>query len=110
MLIVPITVVIMLLLVQGAFYYLGRAVATNAAEDGARAAAVVGGSTSSGEQAATNELNQVGSGFFHTENVSSSTTATTVEVTVTGHVEAILPFMSIPVTTSATANLEQFQP
>ena len=110
MLIVPITVVIMLLLVQGALYYLGRAVATNAAEDGARAAAVVGGSTSSGEQAATNELNQVGSGFFHTENVSSSATATSVEVTVTGHVEAILPFMSIPVRTSATANLEQFQP
>ena len=106
----PVAIVIILLLVQGALYFLGRAVAADAAQDGARAAAAYGATANMGSAAATSALRQLAGPLLAVTSVSSTRGVGQAQVSVSAHVETILPGLSIPVNASATSTVEVFRP
>lgn len=109
--VVPVVVVAMMFLVQAGLAYHARQVVAGAAQDGAATGARHGASAAVGE-AAAEALIAAGAGqLLISPDVTSSATAETITITVTGTVVKVLPlFPTFTISATSSASVEQFRP
>jgi Flp pilus assembly protein TadG len=94
---------------QGALYYYARSVALAAAQEGSRAAGAETATAGDGQRAASGFVTQAGGAdVLRASQVSSSRSATSATVTVTGQSLSLLPgFGGFTVTQTASAPVER---
>ena len=109
MIIVPVFMAALMVIVQGSLWYLAREAALAAARQGADAARVLHAPPGAGPRAAVAFARSSASGFLlHPRASPNGSTATTVQITVTGRVPSLVPGLPIHVTQVAQAPVEQF--
>ncbi len=109
--ILPIVLLFIMIVIQASFWFLAREAALAAARQGADAARVLGGSPEAGRAAALAFARHSGAGYLLDPGVSTGgSTASTVAVTVTGHVPTFVPGLVVHVSETAQAPVEEFQP
>lgn len=107
--IVPVFMAALMVIVQGSLWYLAREAALAAARQGADAARVLHAPPGAGPRAALAFARSAASAYLlDPQAAPNGSTATTVQITVTGHVPAIVPGLPISVTQVAQAPVEQF--
>jgi Flp pilus assembly protein TadG len=106
--IVPVFLLFLMIMIQVALWFLARSTALAAARQGVSAARVQPVSLIAGRNAARAFARTSGSGFLLTPSAFTSRTATTVVVTVTGHVPSLVPGLPIRVSQAAQAPVERF--
>lgn len=99
-----------LILVQFGINMYASRVAEAAAREGANEAAHWDGTSGDGSAKAKEYVTQDGSPAVHGSTVSASRSATQARVTVTVEVATVLPFLSRPITSTATAPVERWTP
>ena len=104
----PLLLLLILGVVQFALWEHAVHVAQATAQQGLAAGRVQGGTEQAATTEAHNVLAQVGSGVLVRPNVSATRGALTTTVVVTGQAESVLPFLSLPVRSSATGPTERF--
>jgi len=92
---IPLTLLIIFLIVQVGFYFHANNVASSAASAGYNAARAEGTTAEEGRVAANRVLAE-NSGALTRSGVSTTRSATTVTVTVTGNAPTLVPFWSGP--------------
>lgn len=97
-----------LILVQFGINLYASRVAEAAAREGANEAAHWNGTADSGSSKAKSYVTDDGAPAVQDSTVSSSRTGTEARVTVTVQVATVLPFMSHPITSTATAPVERW--
>jgi Flp pilus assembly protein TadG len=97
-----------LILVQFGINLYASRVAEAAAREGANEAAHWNGTAESGSAKAKSYVTDDGAPAVQGSTVSSSRTGTEARVTVTVQVATVLPFMSHPITSTATAPVERW--
>lgn len=102
----PLLLLLLLGVVQFALWEHATHIAQAAAGQGLAAARVQGGSAAAGQQQVLQVLGQLGTGVLTTPAVAGGRAT----VTVTGRAEAVLPFLHLPVTATATGPLEPALP
>jgi hypothetical protein len=108
--ILPIVLLFIMIVIQASFWFLAREAALAAARQGADAARVLGGSPEAGRAAALVFAQHSGAGYLLDPGVSTDgSTASTVAVTVTGHVPTFVPGLVVHVSETAQAPVEEFQ-
>ena len=109
LIIVPVFMLAVMVIVQGALWYLAREAALAAARQGADAARVPGASAGAGAQAALTFARTASSGYLIGPSASSGgSSATTVQIRVTGHVPTFVPGLAISVSQVVQAPTEKF--
>jgi Flp pilus assembly protein TadG len=109
LIIVPVFMAALMVIVQGSLWYLAREAALAAARQGADAARVLHAPPGAGPRAALAFARSSASGFLlHPRAFGNGSTATTVQITVTGRVPSIVPGLPIAVTQVARVPVEQF--
>jgi TadE-like protein len=99
----------LMVIVQGSLWYLAREAALAAARQGADAARVLHAPPGAGPRAALAFAHSAASGYLlHPRAFSSGSTATTVQITVTGRVPSLVPGLPISVSQAAQVPVEQF--
>jgi Flp pilus assembly protein TadG len=107
-LLMPALFSVMFLGMQGALFYHARTVAIAAAQEGARTAAGLNGTVSRGAQDAYAFVADAGGDHvLRAPKVSSSRSATTATVTVTGRSLSVIPGWTPAVTQSASVPVER---
>jgi Flp pilus assembly protein TadG len=107
--IVPVFMAALMVIVQGSLWYLAREAALAAARQGADAARVLHAPSGAGQRAALAFARSAASGYLlHPQASELGSTATTVQITVTGGVPALVPGLPITVSQVAQAPVEQF--
>jgi hypothetical protein len=104
----PVLFLLVLSVVQFALFEHASHIAEAAAEQGLVASRVANGTSSAGNTAASNLLDQIGNAVLSNASVATNRSAATTSVTVTGHAEAVLPFLTLPVRVVISAPTERF--
>jgi Flp pilus assembly protein TadG len=109
LIIVPVFMLAVMVIVQGALWYLAREAALASARQGADAARVPGASAGTGARAAAAFARTSASGYLLGASATSQgSTATTVQLRVTGHVPTFVPGLAIHVSQVVQAPTEKF--
>ena len=104
----PVLFLFMFVGMQAAMIYHGRTVAIAAAQEGSRAAAAQNATTGAGQAAAAAFVAAAGGdGTLREVNVTSSRTATTATVVVTGTTLSVIPGWTPSITQSASSPVER---
>jgi Flp pilus assembly protein TadG len=107
--IVPVFMLAVMAIVQAAMWYLARDAALAAARQGADAARVPGATAGAGPAAALAFARTSASGYLLSPSASASgSTPETIQITVTGHVPTLVPWMDINISQAVQAPVEQF--
>lgn len=106
----PLMLLMVMLIVQFALWQHAMHVAEAAAQQGVTAARVYGGSDADGQNSAQAELSNFSHSIVVDPSVAVTRTATTVQITVSGHVETVVPGLSLPVHVVANGPIERFVP
>jgi Flp pilus assembly protein TadG len=106
--IVPVFLFAVMIMIQIALWFLARSAALAAARQGVSAARVQPVSLAAGRNAARAFARTSGAGFLLAPHAFPSRTATTIVITVTGHVPSLVPGLPIRVTQAAEAPVERF--
>lgn len=107
--IVPVFLAALMVIVQGSLWYLAREAALAAARQGADAARVLHAPSGAGPRAALAFARSSAPGFLlQPRAFPNGSTATTIQITVTGRVPDLVPGLPITVTQVAQAPVEQF--
>lgn len=104
----PLLLLLILSVIQFALWEHATHVAQAVAQQGLAAGRVQGGSDQAATAEARSVLAQLGSGVLIDPRVSATRTPATTTVVITGSVEGILPFFSLPVRSVATGPTERF--
>ena len=94
--------------VQFALWQHASRVAQAAAQQGLAAARVQGGGPAAGQAQVNTVLDQLGTTVLVDPRVTSRVGAEGAVVTVTGHAEAVIPFLTLPVRATAVGPIERF--
>lgn len=106
-LLLPALFSVMFLGMQGALFYHARTVAIAAAQEGARTAAGLNGTSRGAQDAYAFVADAGGDDVLKAPNISSSRSATTATVTVTGRSLSVIPGWTPAVTQSASVPVER---
>jgi Flp pilus assembly protein TadG len=107
--IVPVFLAALMVIVQASMWYLARQAALAAARQGADAARVLHAPAGAGRAAALQFARTAASGYLlNPQATPQGSTATTVQITVSGKVPDLIPGMVISVSQVAQAPVEQF--
>ena len=107
--IVPVFMLAIMVIIQGALWYLAREAALAAARQGADAARVRGATAGAGPQAALAFARDNASGYLLGPSATGSgSTATTIQIRVSGHVPTFVPGLAINVSQVVQAPAEKF--
>ncbi len=107
--IVPVFMLAVMVIIQGALWYLAREAALAAARQGVDAARVRGAAAGAGPQAAMAFARNDASGYLLGPSATDrGSTATTVQIRVTGHVPTFVPGVAINISQVVQAPVEQF--
>jgi Flp pilus assembly protein TadG len=104
----PVLFLLVLSVVQFALFEHATHIAEAAAEQGLAASRVANGTAADGNAAATNLLDQIGNAVLASTGVNTTRGDTTTSVTVTGHAEAVLPWLTLPVRVEMNSPTERF--
>ena len=105
---VPVMVLVTLVVVQFALVWHGRHLAQAAAQAGVTAAHGVHTDPGAARGAAGDYLDQVAPHLLTDRTITAAVAGGTVTVTVTAHVETILPFADLSITATAAGPVETF--
>jgi Flp pilus assembly protein TadG len=109
--VLPFLFLFIMVLIQAAFWFLAREAALAAARQGADAARVLDARRGAGPAAALAFVRQAGSGYLLDPAArTGGSTATTISITVSGHVPSFVPGLVVKVTETAQAPVEEFRP
>ncbi|MGB8020604.1 MAG: TadE family protein [Candidatus Nanopelagicales bacterium] len=104
----PVILLLIFGIVQATVWYHGRTLAMLAAQDGLRVAQALDGTSAEGREQAVEALAGNGAtGFLTDANVTTTRTATSVNVTITARSVALLPGTGLPITQRATGPVER---
>lgn len=107
--IVPVFMLMIMVIIQGALWYLAREAALAAARQGADAARIPGAAPGAGTSAALAFARRDASGYLLAPTATGAgSTASTIQITVTGHVLTFVPGLVIHVSQAAAAPAEKF--
>jgi Flp pilus assembly protein TadG len=107
--IVPVFMLAIMVIIQGALWYLAREAALAAARQGADAARIPGAAPGAGAHAALAFARRDASGYLLGPAATGmGSTATTIQITVTGHVPTFVPGLVISISQAVQAPAEQF--
>jgi peptidoglycan/LPS O-acetylase OafA/YrhL len=96
--------------VQVAVWGLAQLACSYAANHALQTTRVQGGTASAGRSDATTVLTSINGNLVTDAKVSTNRTATTATVTVTGTAVTVIPFLSLPVSTTVNAPVESLDP
>lgn len=109
--VLPFLFLFIMVLIQAAFWFLAREAALAAARQGADAARALDASQSAGPTTALAFARRAGSGYLLDPAAGSAgSTSTTVSITVSGHVPSFVPGLTVTVSETVQAPVEEFQP
>jgi hypothetical protein len=107
--IVPVFMLAVMVIIQGALWYLAREAALAAARQGVDAARVRGAAAGAGPQDEMAFARNDASGYLLGPSATDrGSTATTVQIRVTGHVPTFVPGVAINISQVVQAPVEQF--
>ena len=106
----PVTVFLVFGIIQFGIWYHAADIARAAAQEGARSASAYDSSATAGTASAQQVLTQNANGLLLHTHVVLYRDANVATVTVTGRALEVIPFIALPVSASATAPVEAFQP
>ena len=106
----PLLLLMIMLIVQFALWQHAEHVAEAAAQQGVTSARLDGATDTDGQTSAQSALDTFSHSIVVDPVVSVSRTATTVQVAIDGHVETIVPGLSLPVHVTADGPIERFIP
>jgi Flp pilus assembly protein TadG len=107
--IVPVFMLAIMVIIQGALWYLAREAALAAARQGVDAARVRGATAGAGPQAALAFARNNASGYLLGPAATDrGSTATTIQIKVSGHVPTFVPGVAINISQVARAPAEKF--
>jgi hypothetical protein len=107
----PFLFLFVMVIVQASFWFLAREAALAAARQGADAARALGASPAAGTAVALAFARQAGRGYLdHPAASSVGSTARTVSVTVTGLAPSLVPGLTVAVSETVHAPVEEFRP
>ena len=107
--IVPVFLLAVMVIAQASLWFLARQAALAAARQGANAARVSGAPPGAGPGAALTFARSSASGYLLNPSANGAgSTASTVQVIVSGHVPTIVPGLVVTVTEAAQAPVEKF--
>lgn len=109
LLVISMLVVVFLLMLQYAVKAHAERIATAAAHDGLAAASSYGGTGTAGQRTAQQALAAIGPGLS-SAHVVASRTQTTAQVTITGQVDQLVPFLEPTVHVHVEGPVERFVP
>ena len=92
----PVLLALIFGIVQAGLHFHARSIASGAASEGVHAGSVTGGSADAADAAAEQFIDQAGDGMLVSSSVSSTRTASTVTVTVTGRSLSLVPGVTLP--------------
>lgn len=109
--VLPFVFLFLMVEIQAALWFLARDAALAAARQGADAARGLNAPRSSGSAAALAFAHQAGQGYLDDPQATDiGSTATTVSITVSGHVPSFVPGLVVQVSETAQAPVEEFRP
>jgi Flp pilus assembly protein TadG len=108
-LVVPVLILIIFTVIQFGLWYHASSVVRAAAQEGVRTARVSGGTASTGQATAQSFLQQAAGSLVQNSSVIASRTPDVTDVTVTGNVISVVPYLHLPVSGHATGNTERFR-
>ncbi len=107
--IVPVFLLAVMVIAQASLWFLARQAALAAARQGANAARVSGAPAGAGPSAALTFARASASGYLLSPSANGAgSTASTVQIIVSGHVPTIVPGLVVTVTEAAQAPVEKF--
>jgi Flp pilus assembly protein TadG len=107
--IVPVFMLAIMVIIQGALWYLAREAALAAARQGVDAARVRGAAVGAGPQAALAFARSDASGYLLGPSATAQgSTATTIQIRVSGHVPTFVPGLAISISQVVQAPAERF--
>ena len=107
--IVPVFLLAVMVIAQASLWFLARQAALAAARQGADAARVSGAPPGTGPSAALTFARSSASGYLLSPSANGAgSTASTVQIIVSGHVPTIVPGLVVTVTEAAQAPVEKF--
>jgi Flp pilus assembly protein TadG len=109
--ILPFVFLVVMTLIQASFWFLARNAALAAARQGADAARAFDSSRAAGPAAALAFARQAGQGYLDEPQANEAgSTATTISITVRGHVPSFVPNLVLSVSETVQAPVEMFRP
>ena len=109
--VLPFVFLFLMVVIQAAFWFLARDAALAAARQGADAARALNASRSAGPAAALAFARAAGAGYLEDPRaIADGSSATTVSITVSGHVPSFVPGLVVNVSETAQAPAEVFRP
>ena len=108
--VLPVVFLFLMSVIQASFWFLARDAALAAARQGADAARAVGASLGSGQSIALGFARQAGSGYLMSPAaIVRQSNAATVSVTVSGRVPSFVPGLTVRVSETVQAPVEEFR-
>lgn len=108
--VLPVVFLFLMSLIQASFWFLARDAALAAARQGADAARAAGATLGSGQSTALGFARQAGSGYLMNPAVTvRKSNAATVSVTVSGRVPSFVPGLTVSVSETVQAPVEEFR-
>jgi Flp pilus assembly protein TadG len=109
-LIMPVLLTMVLLLAQATVWWHAAHIAQATAADALAVTRLQDGTATAGQDEAQRVLDQLGRGPLRNVHVTVTRTAARAEVQVTGTAGTVVPFLHLPVRTSAAGPVERFRP
>jgi Flp pilus assembly protein TadG len=107
--IVPVFLAAVMVIIQASLWYLARQAALAAARQGADAARVLDAAPGAGPRAALQFARSAGSGYLlNPAATAAGSTATTIQMRVTGRVPSLVPGLAISISQVVQAPVERF--
>jgi Flp pilus assembly protein TadG len=108
--VLPVVFLFLMSVIQASFWFLARDAALAAARQGADAARTVGASLGSGQSTALGFARQAGSGYLMNPSATvRQRNAATIAVTVSGRVPSFVPGLTVRVSETVQAPVEEFR-
>lgn len=108
-LVVPIVLFLILLVIQAGLWFHGSQLVEAAAQEGMQAGRVETGTVSAAEERAKQFVTSLSPSIAATTEVQASRTASTTRVTVTAHVQQVVPGLRLAVSGVAEGPTERFR-
>lgn len=108
--VLPVVFLFLMSVIQASFWFLARDAALAAARQGADAARAAGSSLTAGQSTALGFARQAGSGYLMNPSATiRHANAATVSVTVSGRVPSFVPGLTVRVSETVQAPVEEFR-
>ena len=104
----PLLLLLIMAVIQFALWEHAEHIATAVAQQGVAVGRLQGESAAAGQQEAQSVLVQLGPSVLSGSSITATRTGETTTVTVTGHAESILGFLSLPVRATASGATETY--